>query len=101
MKIKVYRTIAEARQALAADMGYDPFLCGRGRCTAAKLAEAGYHVDPKEWQWQQEQAAWQLQYKKEWEATRQLELEVQREMWADLEKEWEAARQLELDPEPG
>ncbi len=49
--ITVYRTVAEARNALALDTGFDPFRVGGwGRCTRAKLAAAGYPVDPKEWE---------------------------------------------------
>jgi hypothetical protein len=47
---KVYRTMADARMALALDTGFDPFVSGGwGRCTKEKLAAAGYVVDPKEW----------------------------------------------------
>ena len=62
---KVYRTIREARNALALDTGFDPFLSGGwGRCTKAKLAEAGYPVDPKEWKRrQQERQEWERQGK--------------------------------------
>jgi hypothetical protein len=47
---KVYRTVQEARNALALDTGFDPFRTGhiRGRCTKAKLSELGYVVDPKQ-----------------------------------------------------
>jgi hypothetical protein len=47
---KVYRTVREARNALALDVGFDPFSIRRGRCTKAKLAAAGYIVDKKEWE---------------------------------------------------
>ena len=43
--MKAYRTMKAARSALALDTGFDPFLCGGGRCTKAKLAELGYTVD--------------------------------------------------------
>ncbi len=43
-----YRTMKQARGALALDTGFDPFLTGGwGRCTKAKLAEHGYIVDPQ------------------------------------------------------
>lgn len=46
MSEKYYRSMQDARGALALDTGFDPFLCGGwGRCTKAKLAEAGYVVD--------------------------------------------------------
>ena len=45
---KFYRTVRAARSALALDTGFDPFISGGwGRCTKAKLANAGYVVDPK------------------------------------------------------
>jgi hypothetical protein len=45
---KIYPTIRAARNALALDTGFDPFLSGGawGRPTKAKLAAAGYVVDP-------------------------------------------------------
>jgi hypothetical protein len=52
----IYRTIREARSALAINTGFDPFLSGGwGRCTKAKLADAGYVVDPRKWRRQQQQ----------------------------------------------
>lgn len=44
---RTYRTIKAAREALALDVGFDPFVAGhiQGRCTKAALAELGYIVD--------------------------------------------------------
>jgi hypothetical protein len=43
----VYPTIQAARDALSLDTGFDPFTSGGwGRPTRAKLARAGYVVDP-------------------------------------------------------
>jgi hypothetical protein len=46
---KVYRTVKEARNALALDTGFDPFHTGyvKGRCTKIALARLGYPVDKK------------------------------------------------------
>jgi hypothetical protein len=43
----IYRTVADARNALCLDTGYDPFVTGHvpGRCTRASLASLGYLVD--------------------------------------------------------
>jgi hypothetical protein len=58
---KVYRTVREARSALALDAGFDPFSIRRERCTKAKLAAAGYTVDQKEWKRRQrERKEWEL-----------------------------------------
>ena len=46
--MQTYRTMKAARSALALDTGYDPFLCGGGRCTKAMLGELGYVVDAAE-----------------------------------------------------
>lgn len=47
METRYYRTVAQARGALALDVGFDPFVSGGwGRCTKKKLAEHGYLVDP-------------------------------------------------------
>ena len=47
MMSKIYRTVRDARSALALDTGFDPFATGhvKGRCTKAKLLELGYRVD--------------------------------------------------------
>lgn len=47
--MKYYRTVQEARRALALDTGFDPFTTGHmggGQPTKAKLADLGYVVDP-------------------------------------------------------
>jgi hypothetical protein len=46
---KVYASVAEARNALCLDTGFDPFLTGhvKGRCTKKALADLGYIVDAK------------------------------------------------------
>ena len=47
--MRYFSTMARARGALALDTGFDPFLSGGwGRCTKAKLADAGYAVDAAE-----------------------------------------------------
>lgn len=44
-----YPTIKAARAALALEIGFDPFISGGwGRPSKAKLAAAGYPVDPKQ-----------------------------------------------------
>lgn len=46
MMTRHYTTVREARGRLALDTGFDPFISGGwGRCTKAKLADAGYPVD--------------------------------------------------------
>lgn len=57
---RVFRTMQDARRALALDTGFDPFISGGwGRCTKQKLADAGYVVDPAEVRSRQEEAdAW-------------------------------------------
>lgn len=59
---KVYRTIRDARNALALDAGFDPFVSGGwGRCTKARLAAAGYVVDPAEWRRQRDERKQRIQ----------------------------------------
>lgn len=44
--MRYFSTMKAARGALALDTGFDPFISGGwGRCTLAKLADAGYAVD--------------------------------------------------------